>query len=91
MLAPSGGGLILYQAYGNLYVMTDTSHLGLVSFTQDYEDASINLNVDGGDDEEDEVQEVERLMGREKAKVLKKKGQGASGSSATTMTKHWLG
>ncbi|GJT27956.1 hypothetical protein Tco_0908231 [Tanacetum coccineum] len=22
MLAPSGGGLILYQAYGNLYVMT---------------------------------------------------------------------
>ncbi|GKA93562.1 hypothetical protein Tco_0815548 [Tanacetum coccineum] len=23
MLAPSGGGLILYQAYGNLYAMTD--------------------------------------------------------------------
>ncbi|GJV44539.1 hypothetical protein Tco_1429075 [Tanacetum coccineum] len=23
MLAPSGGGLILYQAYGNLYDMTD--------------------------------------------------------------------
>ncbi|GKA75250.1 hypothetical protein Tco_0781628 [Tanacetum coccineum] len=22
MLAPSGGGLILYQAYGNLYAMT---------------------------------------------------------------------
>ncbi|GKE02926.1 hypothetical protein Tco_1390909 [Tanacetum coccineum] len=40
-------------------------------FNPDYEDASINLNVDGGDDEEDEVQEVERLIGREKAKVLK--------------------
>ncbi|GJW90343.1 hypothetical protein Tco_0167896 [Tanacetum coccineum] len=24
MLAPSGGGLILYQAYGNLYAMTVT-------------------------------------------------------------------
>nr|GEX48618.1 hypothetical protein [Tanacetum cinerariifolium] len=36
------------------------------------------------DDEEDEVQEVERPMGRDKAKCLKKKGAGASGSSATT-------
>ncbi|GKA33153.1 hypothetical protein Tco_0719520 [Tanacetum coccineum] len=28
MLAPSGGGLILYQAYGNLYAMTGRkSHL----------------------------------------------------------------
>ncbi|GJX08373.1 hypothetical protein Tco_0196305 [Tanacetum coccineum] len=27
MLAPSGGGLILYQAYGNLYAMTGIQHL----------------------------------------------------------------
>ncbi|GJW15006.1 hypothetical protein Tco_0019139 [Tanacetum coccineum] len=27
MLAPSGGGLILYQAYGNLYAMPGIQHL----------------------------------------------------------------
>ncbi|GJZ73540.1 hypothetical protein Tco_0637686 [Tanacetum coccineum] len=52
---------------------------GSSSFNPDYENASINLNVDDGDDEEDKVQEVERLIGREKTKGFKKKGAGASG------------
>ncbi|GJT51192.1 hypothetical protein Tco_0977349 [Tanacetum coccineum] len=42
-------------------------------------DGSINLNVDAGDDEEDEVQELERLMGRDKAKRSNKKRAGSSG------------
>ncbi|GJU56060.1 hypothetical protein Tco_1229774 [Tanacetum coccineum] len=29
MLAPSGGGLIHYQAYGNLYAMTDVERFKL--------------------------------------------------------------
>ncbi|GJY46644.1 hypothetical protein Tco_0435707 [Tanacetum coccineum] len=56
---------------------------GSSSFNPDYGNASINLNVDDGDEEEDEVQEVERLIGMDKAKGFKKKGAGASGSSAT--------
>nr|GEY23251.1 hypothetical protein [Tanacetum cinerariifolium] len=45
---------------------------------------SINLNVDVGDDEEDEVQEIRRPIGKDKAKgSMKKKGQRASGSSST--------
>ncbi|GJU27873.1 retrotransposon protein, putative, ty1-copia subclass [Tanacetum coccineum] len=44
---------------------------------------NINLNVDVGDDEEDEVEELARPMGRDKAKGLKKKGVGSSGSSSS--------
>ncbi|GJR93034.1 hypothetical protein Tco_0265208 [Tanacetum coccineum] len=47
-------------------------------------DASINLNVDVGDDEEDEVQELRRLMSKDKVKGLKKKGPKLSGSSSCT-------
>ncbi|GJS98416.1 B-box zinc finger protein 22 [Tanacetum coccineum] len=46
-------------------------------------DASINVNVDVVDDEE-EVQELRRPMGRDKAKGLKKKGPRSSGSSSST-------
>ncbi|GJX83656.1 hypothetical protein Tco_0333137 [Tanacetum coccineum] len=46
-------------------------------------DASINMNVDVGDDEEDEVQELRRPMGRDKAKGLKEKGSRSSGSSSS--------
>ncbi|GJY29316.1 hypothetical protein Tco_0405083 [Tanacetum coccineum] len=46
-------------------------------------EASINLNANVGDDEEDEVQEIRRPMGRDKAKdATKKKGSRASGSSS---------
>ncbi|GKC98693.1 hypothetical protein Tco_1168968, partial [Tanacetum coccineum] len=47
-------------------------------------EASINLNVDVSDDEEDEVQEIRRPIGRDKSKgPIKKKGPRASGSSST--------
>ncbi|GKE18848.1 hypothetical protein Tco_1426425 [Tanacetum coccineum] len=46
-------------------------------------EASINLNANVGDEEKDEVQEIRRLMGRDKAKdAAKKKGSRASGSSS---------
>ncbi|GJY46293.1 zinc finger BED domain-containing protein RICESLEEPER 2-like protein [Tanacetum coccineum] len=54
------------------------------SFNRKSGDASINLNVDVGDDKEDEVQELRRPMGRDKAKGLKKKRARSSGSSSST-------
>nr|GEV48262.1 hypothetical protein [Tanacetum cinerariifolium] len=57
---------------------------GSSSFNTESGDASINMNVDARDDEENEVQEVERRpKGMNKAKNLKKKGVGSSGSSST--------
>ncbi|GJS26393.1 zinc finger BED domain-containing protein RICESLEEPER 2-like protein [Tanacetum coccineum] len=50
-------------------------------FNTESGDASINLNVDAGDDDENEVQEIPRTMGRDKARGSKKKGVGSSGSS----------
>ncbi|GKD79352.1 hypothetical protein Tco_1341973 [Tanacetum coccineum] len=41
-----------------------------------------NLNVDDGDDEEDEVKELQRPLGKDKAKHLKKIGLRSSGSSS---------
>ncbi|GJT86102.1 hypothetical protein Tco_1067819 [Tanacetum coccineum] len=45
MLAPSGGGLILYQAYGNLYAMTDKKEnkrkRPAIDDHSDYEDAVV--------------------------------------------------
>ncbi|GKE61859.1 hypothetical protein Tco_1512226 [Tanacetum coccineum] len=66
------------KKYGKRYKIAEFS-----SFNTESGDASINLNVDVGDDEEDEVQELARLMGRDKAKGLKKKGAGSSGSSSS--------
>ncbi|GJY21672.1 putative nucleotidyltransferase, ribonuclease H [Tanacetum coccineum] len=57
---------------------------GSSSFNTESEEASININVDVGDDEENEVQEIRRLIGRDKTKgSMKKKGQRSSGSSST--------
>ncbi|GJS84695.1 hypothetical protein Tco_0751236 [Tanacetum coccineum] len=53
------------------------------SFNTESEDASINLNVDAGDDDGDEVQELQRQIGRDKAKGSKKKGAGSSRSSSS--------
>nr|GEV93973.1 hypothetical protein [Tanacetum cinerariifolium] len=47
---------------------------GSTSFNTESGDASFNLNVDAGDEDENEVQEVPRLIGRDKAKGSKKKG-----------------
>nr|GEV00804.1 hypothetical protein [Tanacetum cinerariifolium] len=55
-------------------------HCGSSSNTESG-DASINLNVHVGNDEEDGVKELRRLMGRDKAKGLKKKWPRPSGSS----------
>ncbi|GKA33297.1 RNA-directed DNA polymerase, eukaryota, partial [Tanacetum coccineum] len=56
---------------------------GSSSFNTDSEEASINLNANVGDDEEDEVKEVRRPIGRDKAKdAAKNKGSKASGSSS---------
>ncbi|GJX63381.1 retrovirus-related pol polyprotein from transposon TNT 1-94 [Tanacetum coccineum] len=55
-----------------------------ISFNTESRDSSVNLNVDAKGDEEDEVQEVApRPIGRDKAKKLKKKGVGSSGTSST--------
>ncbi|GKE63628.1 zinc finger BED domain-containing protein RICESLEEPER 2-like protein, partial [Tanacetum coccineum] len=54
---------------------------GSSSFNIESGEASINLNVDVGDDEEDKVQEIRRPIGRDKVKyAAKKKGSRASGS-----------
>nr|GEZ40695.1 hypothetical protein [Tanacetum cinerariifolium] len=57
---------------------------GSSSFNIEFGDASINLNVDVGDGEKDEVQELQIPIGRNKAKGLKKKGLRSSRSSSST-------
>ncbi|GJR53321.1 hypothetical protein Tco_1403842 [Tanacetum coccineum] len=54
---------------------------GSSSFNTEFGDASFNLNVDAGDEDENEVREISRPMGRDKARCLKKKGTGSFGSS----------
>ncbi|GJT38790.1 retrovirus-related pol polyprotein from transposon TNT 1-94 [Tanacetum coccineum] len=54
---------------------------GSSSFNTESGDASFNLNVDAGDEDENKVQEIPRTMGKNKARGSKKKGVGASGSS----------
>ncbi|GKF16030.1 hypothetical protein Tco_0057492, partial [Tanacetum coccineum] len=51
------------------------------SFNTESGDASFNLNVDVGDEDENEVQEIPKTMGRDKARGSKKKGVRSSGSS----------
>nr|GEW29160.1 hypothetical protein [Tanacetum cinerariifolium] len=48
---------------------------GSNSFNQKSGEASVNLNTNVGDNDEDEVQEVRRPKGRDKARVAGKKGQ----------------
>nr|GEU94052.1 hypothetical protein [Tanacetum cinerariifolium] len=56
---------------------------GSSSFNTESGKASINLNTNVGDNDEDEVQEIRRPMGRHKARyATKKKGSRASGSSS---------
>ncbi|GJV24617.1 hypothetical protein Tco_1377312 [Tanacetum coccineum] len=55
---------------------------GSTSFNTESEDASINLNTNVGENDEDEVQEIRRPGGRDKAKAAgKNKGSKALGSS----------
>ncbi|GJV38652.1 ALP1-like protein [Tanacetum coccineum] len=55
---------------------------GSSSFNTESGDASINLNTNVGDNDEDEVQDIRRLEGRDKARAAgKNKGSKASGSS----------
>ncbi|GJS13676.1 retrovirus-related pol polyprotein from transposon TNT 1-94 [Tanacetum coccineum] len=68
---------VMHRKIGKRYKTSDSS-----SFNTESRDSSVNLNVDAGGDEEDEVQEVApRPIGRDKAKKLKKKGVGSSGTS----------
>ncbi|GKD73550.1 RNA-directed DNA polymerase, eukaryota [Tanacetum coccineum] len=60
------------------------------SFNIEPRDASINLNVDVGDDEEDGVQVGERPIGNDKVKGLKK-GREHRDHHQVRMMKHWLG
>ncbi|GKA84761.1 ALP1-like protein [Tanacetum coccineum] len=53
------------------------------SFNTESGDASINFNVDAGDVDKDEVWELQRPIGRDKAKGSKKKGAGSSRSSSS--------
>nr|GEW80790.1 hypothetical protein [Tanacetum cinerariifolium] len=56
---------------------------GSTSFNTKFGEASINLNVDVGDEEEDEVQEIQRPIGRDKTKCfMKKKWSISLGSSS---------
>ncbi|GJY42094.1 hypothetical protein Tco_0429364 [Tanacetum coccineum] len=66
------------QQAGKRYKTTGSS-----LFNTESGDASINLNVDVGDDDEDEVQVLLRPMGTDKAKDLKKKGPRSPGSSSS--------
>nr|GEY11745.1 hypothetical protein [Tanacetum cinerariifolium] len=63
--------------HGMTFTLPSKRHntFGSNSFNTEYENTCINLNVDVGDDEEDEVQELRRPMGWDKAKCLKKKGR----------------
>ncbi|GKF47560.1 hypothetical protein Tco_0137362, partial [Tanacetum coccineum] len=54
---------------------------GSSSFNTESGDASFNLNVDVLDEDEIEVQEIPRTLGRDKARGLKKKGAKSTGSS----------
>ncbi|GKC58070.1 hypothetical protein Tco_1085668 [Tanacetum coccineum] len=55
---------------------------GSSSFNTESEDASINLNTNPVDNDEDEGQEIRRSIGRDKARAAgKNKGSKASGSS----------
>ncbi|GJZ99977.1 delta(12) fatty acid desaturase-like protein [Tanacetum coccineum] len=45
------------------------------SFNTESEDASFNLNFDAGDEDENEMHEVSRLMGRDKARGSKERGR----------------
>ncbi|GKD41430.1 hypothetical protein Tco_1261637 [Tanacetum coccineum] len=66
----SSGGSKRHKSSGSSFSNTDS------------EDASINLNTNVGDNDEDEVQEIRRPEGRDKARAAgKKKGSKASGSS----------
>ncbi|GJV23040.1 hypothetical protein Tco_1375735 [Tanacetum coccineum] len=63
---------------------------GSSSFNAEYGEASINLDTNASNNDEDEVQEIRRPMGRDKARsVAKKKRSRASGLSSR-MTMHWL-
>ncbi|GKA93895.1 zinc finger BED domain-containing protein RICESLEEPER 2-like protein [Tanacetum coccineum] len=56
---------------------------GSSSFNTESGEASINLNVDVGDDHKNEVQEIRQPIGRDKMKgAMKKKGPRASGLSS---------
>nr|GEV81828.1 hypothetical protein [Tanacetum cinerariifolium] len=64
---------------------------GSSSFNTESREASINLNTNVGDNDEDDVQEIQRSGGMDKARAVgKKKGSKASGSP-TVMRMHWLG
>nr|GEW91298.1 hypothetical protein [Tanacetum cinerariifolium] len=70
-VAESGGGNKRYKSSG------------YSSFNTESGEASINLNTNVGNNDEDEVQEIRRPMGRAKARDdAKKKGSSASGSSS---------
>ncbi|GKF30217.1 hypothetical protein Tco_0096559, partial [Tanacetum coccineum] len=55
---------------------------GSSSFNAESMEASIYLNTNAGNNDEDEVQEIRRPMGRDKARDAAKKGPRASGSSS---------
>ncbi|GKB43948.1 hypothetical protein Tco_0888890 [Tanacetum coccineum] len=65
------------------FVIAGSKTSGSSSFNTESRDASINLNADIGDDDEDDVQELLRPIGRDKEKGLKKKWVGSSRSSSS--------
>ncbi|GKB38396.1 retrovirus-related pol polyprotein from transposon TNT 1-94, partial [Tanacetum coccineum] len=67
--------------YSNPNAAKKSKTSGSSSFNTESGDASFNLNVDAGDEDENEVQEIPRTMGRDRARGSKKKGAGSSGSS----------
>ncbi|GJS94831.1 gamma-glutamyltranspeptidase 1 [Tanacetum coccineum] len=67
--------------YSNPNAAKKSKTSGSSSFNTKSGDASFNLNVDAGDEDENEVHEIPRTMGKDKARDSKKKGAGSSGSS----------
>nr|GEZ00741.1 hypothetical protein [Tanacetum cinerariifolium] len=71
----------IVSKYTNLNAAKKSKTSWSSSFNTESGDASFNLNVDAGDEDENEVQEIPRTMGKDKAKGSKKKGARSSGSS----------
>ncbi|GJZ05385.1 hypothetical protein Tco_0538660 [Tanacetum coccineum] len=67
--------------YSNPNPAKKSKTFGSSSFNTESGDASFNLNVDVLDEDEIEVQEIPRTLGRDKARGSKKKGAESTGSS----------
>ncbi|GJU30690.1 hypothetical protein Tco_1174279 [Tanacetum coccineum] len=84
MLAPSGRGLILYQAYGNLYAMTGRK----AHFLEDKKIPSVRVFDEAGDDITKYDLDIDDLYNN--LKVFEANVKGSSGSSSNSQNVAFL-